>query len=66
MSNQLYANSQVMVKNLFFYHARQLQMNLSLPVLLMLGGDDRLEKEFGRVCMQGAQNYGVNLKTLMD
>jgi hypothetical protein len=66
MSNQLYADSQVMVKNLFFYHARQLQMNPSLPVLLMLGGDDRLENQFGRVRMQGAHNCGVDLKTLMD
>jgi hypothetical protein len=66
MSNQLYANSQVMVKNLFFYHARQILMNLSLPVLLMLGGNDCLENQFGRVRMQGAHNCGVDLKTLMD
>jgi len=66
MSNQLYADSQVMVKNLFFYHARQILMNLSLLVLLMLGGNDRLENQFGRVHMQGAHNCGVDLKTLMD
>ena len=66
MSNQLYANSQVMVKNTFFYHAKQLLTNLNLPVLLMLSGDDRLENLFGRVHMQGAHNCGVDLKTLMD
>jgi len=66
MSNQLYADSQVMVKNLFFYHARQILMNPSLLVFLMLGSDDRLENQFGRVRMQGAHNCGVDLKTLMD
>ena len=66
MSNQLYADSQVMVKNTFFYLAKQLLMNPELPVLLMLSGDDRLENLFGRVRMQGAHNCGVDLKTLMD
>lgn len=66
MSNQLYADSQVMVKNAFFYLAKQLLMDPSLPVLLMLSGDDRLENLFGRVRMQGAHNCGVDLKTLMD
>ena len=66
MSNQLYADSQVMVKNVFFYLAKQLLMDPSLPVLLMLSGDDRLENLFGRVRMQGAHNCGVDLKTLMD
>lgn len=55
MSNQLYSNSQVMVKSTFFYLAKQILMDLTLPVLLMLG-DDRLENLFGRVCMQGAHN----------
>jgi hypothetical protein len=66
MSNQLYGDSQVMVKNAFFYLAKQLLMNPNLPVLLMLTGDDRLENLFGRVRMQGAHNSGVDLKTLMD
>jgi hypothetical protein len=66
MSNQLYADSQVMVKNAFFYLAKQLLMDPSLPVLLMLSGDDRLENLFGRVRMQGTHNCGVDLKTLMD
>lgn len=66
MSNQLYADSQVMVKNAFFYLAKQLLMDPSLPVLLMLSDDDRLENLFGRVRMQGAHNCGVDLKTLMD
>jgi len=66
MSNQLYADSQVMVKNAFFYLAKQLLMNPELPVLLMLSGDHRLENLFGRVRMQGAHNCGVDLKTLMD
>jgi hypothetical protein len=43
MSNQLYGDSQVMVKNTFFYLAKQILMDPTLPVLLMLSGDDRLE-----------------------
>jgi hypothetical protein len=66
MSNQLYGDSQVMVKNTFFYLAKQQLMDPRLPVLLMLTGDDRLENLFGRVRMQGAHNSGVDLKTLMD
>lgn len=66
MSNQLYGDSQVMVKNAFFYLARQLLMDPDLPVLLMLTGDDRLENLFGKVRMLGAHNCNVDLKTLMD
>lgn len=66
MSNQLYGDSQVMVKNAYFYLAKQILMNPSLPVLLMLSGDDRLENLFGRVRMQGAHNSGVDIKTLLE
>jgi hypothetical protein len=66
MPNQLYADSQVMVKNAFFYVAKQLLMDPDLPVLLMLSGDDRLENLFGRVRMQGAHNCYVDIKTLME
>jgi hypothetical protein len=66
MPNQLYADSQVMVKNTFFYHAKQLLMNPNLPALLMLSGDDRLEHLFGHVRMQGAHNCYVDIKTLME
>jgi hypothetical protein len=66
MPNQLYTDSQVMVKNAFFYHAKQLLMNPNLPVLLMLSGDDRLENLFGCVWMQGAHNCHVEIKTLME
>jgi hypothetical protein len=47
MSNQLYSDSQVMVKNAFFYLAKQILMDPTLQVLLMLSGDDRLENLFG-------------------
>jgi len=66
MSNQLYGDSQVMVKNAFFYLTKQLLMDPDLPVLLMLSGDDRLENLFGRVRMQGAHNCHVDIKTLME
>jgi hypothetical protein len=66
MSNQLYADSQVMVKNTFFYLAKQRLLNPNLRVLLMLCGDDRLENLFGRVRMQGAHNCHVDIKTLME
>jgi hypothetical protein len=55
-----------MVKNAYFYLAKQILMNPSLPVLLMLSGNDRLENLFGRVCMQGAHNSGVDIKTLLE
>ena len=64
MSNQLHTDSQVMVKNAFFYLAKQLLMNPELLVLFMLSGDDCLKKLFGRVHMQGAHNCGVDLKTM--
>ena len=41
-------------------------MDPTLPVLLMLSGDDRLENLFGRVCMQGPHNSGVDIKTSME
>ena len=41
-------------------------MDPSLPILLMLGADDCLENQFGRVHMQGAHNCGVDLKTFID
>lgn len=66
MSNQLYADSQVMVKNTFFYLAKQCLLNPNLRVLLMLCGDDRLKNLFGRVRMQGAHNCHVDIKTLME
>jgi len=66
MSNQLYGDSQVMVKNAFFYLAKQLLMDPDLLVLLMLSGDDRLENLFGRVRMQGAHNCHIDIKTLME
>ena len=66
MSNQLYGDSQVMVKNAFFYLVKQTLMDPNLQVLLMLSGDDRLENLFGRVRMQGMHNCSVHLKTLMD
>jgi len=66
MSNQLYGDSQVMVKNAFFYLAKQILLDPSQGVFLTLSGDDRLENLFGRVRMQGAHNCSVDLKTLMD
>jgi hypothetical protein len=66
MSNQLYGDSQVMVKNTFFTLAKQILMDPSRRVLLMLSGDDQLENLFGRVCMQGAHNCSIDLKTLME
>jgi len=65
MSNQLYGDSQVMVKNVYFYLAKQILMKPSLPILLMLSGNDRLENLFSRVCM-GAHNSGVDIKTLLE
>ena len=38
MSNQLYSDSQVMVKNTYFYLVKQILMNPSLPILLTLSG----------------------------
>ena len=65
MPGQLYHDTQTMVKGAFFYLARQTILDGSLPVLLMLCGDDRLENLFGRVRMQGAHNSAVDQGTLL-
>jgi hypothetical protein len=56
MSNQLYGDSRVMVKNSFFYLAKQILMDPTLPVLLTLTGDDRL----------GNLGWSVDIKTLLE
>jgi hypothetical protein len=66
MSNQFYGDSQVMVKNTYFYLAKQILMNPSLPVLLMLSGDDRLENIFDRVRMQGLITVVLTLKRYLN
>ena len=66
MSNQLYGDSQVLVKNAYFYLVKQILMNPSLPVILILSGDNRLENLFGRIRMQGTHNSGVDIKTLLE
>jgi hypothetical protein len=66
MSNQLYADSQVMVKSVFFYLVKRILLDADLPILLMVTGDDRLENLFRRVRMLGAHNCNVDLKTLIE
>lgn len=65
MSNQLYGDSQVMVKNVMFTVAKQQIRDPALPTFLILTGDDRLENLFGKVRMQGAHDANVDIKSLL-
>lgn len=64
ISNQLYGDSQTMVKNALFYVSKQQLMDPTASVFLMLTGDDRLENLFGKVRMQGGHDTNVDIKSL--
>ncbi|KAF7376995.1 hypothetical protein MSAN_00117400 [Mycena sanguinolenta] len=60
MSNQLYGDSQCMVKNAFFCLAKQQKLDRTQPFYLFQVGDDPLEKLFGKLRMLGAHNSAMN------
>ncbi|EIM85735.1 uncharacterized protein STEHIDRAFT_25295, partial [Stereum hirsutum FP-91666 SS1] len=66
MSNQLYGDSQCMVKNAIFCIAKQQALDPSQLFHLFELGDDRLEKLFGRVRMLGAHDSGMRYNQGVD
>ncbi|KAK6987917.1 hypothetical protein R3P38DRAFT_3445739 [Favolaschia claudopus] len=60
MSNQLYGDSQSMVKNAFFCLAKQQKLDPRLPFYLFQVGDDPLERLFGKLRMLGAHNSAMS------
>ncbi|KAJ7477836.1 hypothetical protein B0H11DRAFT_2281259 [Mycena galericulata] len=60
MSNQLYGDSQSMVKNAFFCLAKQQQLDPTKPFYLFQVGDDPLEKLFGKLRMFGGHNSAMS------
>lgn len=66
MSNQLYGDSQCMVKNAIFCIAKQQALDPSQDFHLFELGDDRLEKLFGRLRMLGAHDSGMRYNQGVD
>ncbi|KAJ7839544.1 hypothetical protein B0H14DRAFT_3869681 [Mycena olivaceomarginata] len=60
MSNQLYGDSQSMIKNAFFCLAKQQQLDPTQPFYLFQVGDDPLKKLFGKLCMLGGHNSAMS------
>lgn len=66
MSNQLYGDSQCMVKNAIFCIAKQQALDPSRLFHLFELGDDRLERLFGRLRMLGAHDSGMRFNQGID
>jgi hypothetical protein len=66
MSNQLYGDSQTMVKNCIFYVAKQKLLDDSQPFYIFQLGTDRLEALFGRVCMLGLHDCTMNYRQAIE
>ncbi|KAH9911592.1 hypothetical protein B0H21DRAFT_887504, partial [Amylocystis lapponica] len=66
MSNQLYGDSQTMVKNVMFSIAKQQQLDGSASFFVGGVGDDELEKLFGRLRMLGGHDSGMNYRQGID
>lgn len=66
MSNQLYGDSQCMVKSAIFCIAKQQALNPSQSFYLFELGDDRLETLFGRLRMLGAHDSGMRFNQGID
>ncbi|KAK7434628.1 hypothetical protein VKT23_020094 [Stygiomarasmius scandens] len=62
MSNQLYGDSQMMVKTAMFTIAKQQLLDPTVHVRLGDLGSDKLERKFGRMRMLGAHDSGMNEK----
>ncbi|KAH9940250.1 hypothetical protein B0H21DRAFT_872024, partial [Amylocystis lapponica] len=66
ISNQLYGDSQTMVKNVMFCIVKQQQMDAAQPFFVGSVGDDELEKLFGRLRMLGGHDSGMNYRQGID
>ncbi|KAJ7442126.1 hypothetical protein FB451DRAFT_1105911 [Mycena latifolia] len=66
MSNQLYGDSQTMVKNAMFCLAKQQKLDPTKPFYLFQVGDDPLEKLFGKLRMFGGHNSAMSYMQAID
>jgi hypothetical protein len=66
MSNQLYGDSQTMVKNTMFCLAKQQGLDPMSPFYLFQVGDNLLERLFGKLCMLGGHNSAMNYLQAID
>ncbi|KAJ7678654.1 hypothetical protein B0H17DRAFT_844074, partial [Mycena rosella] len=66
MSNQLYGDSQTMIKNAIFCLAKQQQLDPTDPFYLFETGDDPLERLFGKMRMDGGHNSAMNYSQAID
>lgn len=66
MSNQLYGDSQTMVKNCIFCIAKQKLLDDSRPFYIFRLGTDRLETFFGRVRMLGSHDCTMNYRQAIE
>lgn len=66
MPNQLYYNSQTLIKNVIFCIAKQQRLDASQPFFLPDVGDDPIELLFAFLCMCGGHNSALNYKQAID
>ncbi|KAJ7019090.1 hypothetical protein C8F04DRAFT_903607, partial [Mycena alexandri] len=66
MSNQLYGNSQTMVKNAMFCLAKQQELDPTTPFYLFQVSNDPLERLFGKLRMLGGHNSAMNYQQAID
>ncbi|KAJ7026002.1 hypothetical protein C8F04DRAFT_880454, partial [Mycena alexandri] len=66
MSNQLYGDSQTMVKNAMFCLAKQQALDPTKPFYLFQVGDDPLERLFGKLRMLGGHSFAMNYLQAID
>jgi hypothetical protein len=66
MSNQLYGDSQTMIKNAMFCLAKQQELDPTQPFYLFQVGDDPLERLFGKLRMLGGHNSAMNYAQAID
>ncbi|KAJ7029069.1 hypothetical protein C8F04DRAFT_46499 [Mycena alexandri] len=66
MSNQLYGDSQTMVKNAMFCLAKQQELDPTAPFYLFQVCDDPLERLFGKLRMLGGHNSAMNYLQAID
>ncbi|KAJ7861954.1 hypothetical protein B0H13DRAFT_1900306 [Mycena leptocephala] len=66
MSNQLYGDSQTMVKNVMFCLAKQNVLDPTQPFYLFQVGDDPLERLFGKLRMLGERRLNMSRSEGVD
>ncbi|KAG9309782.1 hypothetical protein JVU11DRAFT_10156 [Chiua virens] len=66
MPNQLYYDSQTLVKNVIFCIAKQQCLDASQPFFLLDVGDDAIKLLFAFLRMCGGHNSALNYKQAID